>query len=171
MQPLFDLLAAFPRRLLIVGGHALTAYGVFRQTIDVDCLIPMDDLSALAELLRSGGYQEVGQSESAARFTCPAGSLPDVDVLLVDAVTFEKLAVSGRPLVRGGARLVVPDLRHLIALKLHAIRSDPRREPRDFGDIAELLRANAGMLSREDLQSLARKFAPSGFETKLLALL
>ena len=52
MQALFDLLAASQRPLLVVGGHALTAYSVVRQTIDVDCLVAADDINALAQILK-----------------------------------------------------------------------------------------------------------------------
>jgi hypothetical protein len=142
MQALFDLLAAFSRPLLLVGGHALTAYGVVRQTIDVDCLIAVDDKNALAQTLKGDGYREIGSTENAVRYASSATALPDVDVLLVDAATFEKLFTEGNNLRRAEQDFRVPSLRHLIALKLHAIRNDPRREARDFADIAELLRLN-----------------------------
>ena len=171
MQALFNLLAACPRPLLVVGGHALTAYGVVRQTVDVDCLIAADDKNALAHILRSGGYREVGSTENAVRYVNSAPGLPDVDVLLVDAATFEKLVTESNILRRGQHDFRVPSLRHFIALKLHAIRNDPRREARDSADIAELLRANPGKIPREELQQLSRQFAPAEFETKLLALL
>jgi nucleotidyltransferase AbiEii toxin of type IV toxin-antitoxin system len=171
MQALFNLLAASSRPLLLVGGHALTAYNVVRQTIDVDCLIAADDRNTLAHILRGGGYREIGSTENAVRYVSSAPELPDVDVLLVDAATFERLFGESNILRRGQHDFPVPSLRHLIALKLHAIRNDQRREARDFADIAELLRANSGKISREELQQLSRRFAPAGFETKLLTLL
>jgi hypothetical protein len=171
MQALFDLLAASSRAFLVVGGHALTAYSVVRQTIDVDCLIAFNKTNALAQILRGGGYREIGRTENAVRYANSAPELPDVDVLLVDASTFEKLFAESKILRRGQHDFRVPSLRHLIALKLHAIRNDPRREARDFADIAELLRANPGKISRQELQQIAQQFAPAEFETKLIALL
>ena len=171
MQALFNLLAASPRPLLVVGGHALTAYGVVRQTIDVDCLIAADDTNALAQILKGNGYREMGRTENAVRYANSAPELPDVDVLLVDGATFEKLFAESNILRRGQHAFRVPSLRHLIALKLHAIRNDARREARDFADIAELLRANPGKISRQELKQIAQQFAPAEFETKLLTLL
>ncbi len=35
--------------LLLIGGYALQAYGVARQTMDVDCLVKADDSGRVLE--------------------------------------------------------------------------------------------------------------------------
>src|SRR5207237_10023465 len=100
--------------------------------------------NARGQILKCNGYREMGRTENAVRYANSAPELPDVDVLLVDGATFEKLFAESNILRRGQHAFRVPSLRHLVALKLHAIRNDARRESRDFADIAELLRNNAG---------------------------
>ena len=166
MQVLFDLLSRFSEPLLVIGGHALSAHGLSRQTIDVDCLIPVENRSAFDAHLIKGGFVLLGETENFARFVHRSNQVPDVDVLFVDEPTFIKLHLNSVPLQRGAAVLRVPTLPHLIALKLHAIRNNPAREARDWGDITELLRANPDCISAEDFASLCRQFGSAGIADK-----
>ena len=43
-------------RLLLVGGYALQAYGVVRQTMDVDVLVSQADMPALREVLTASRF-------------------------------------------------------------------------------------------------------------------
>ena len=167
MQAAFDILASCRQPILIVGGHALTAHGVMRQTIDVDCLVAAEDHAALAEVLTRSGYHVCGQSENFARYAAKTADLPEVDVLLVDVATFQELQRNSVPLRRGPHEFRVPGVAQLIALKMHAIRNEPRREARDLGDIAELLRLNPGAIDAKRLREISEKFGPPGMTEKL----
>ena len=170
MQAVFDLLARCQRPLLIIGGHALDAHGVSRQTADVDCLIASGDRAVLDELLRGGGFSLTGGTENFARYAHKSPLLPEVDVLFVDAATFAKLHPAAIPFRNNKQGLRVPALAHLVALKLHAIRNNPLREARDLGDIAELLRVNPGSVSSAELAALCDQFGPPGIEARLKSL-
>jgi len=170
MQALFDLLGRFSHPLLVIGGHALAAHGVARQTVDVDCLIAVENRQALDTHLRSGGFERTGETDNFARYSHSSDLVPDVDVLFVDASTFDKLHMGSIPLQRGPTKLQAPALPHLIALKLHAIRNNPAREAGDLGDIARLLHANPGDISSSELSALCMQFGPPGIEIKLQAL-
>jgi hypothetical protein len=65
----------------------------------------------------------------------------------------------------------VPGLAQLIALKLHAIRNEPRREGRDLPDITELLRLNPGRITTGELGELCDKFGPTGIGSRLQGFL
>lgn len=171
MQALFDLLGRFPHPLLVIGGHALAAHGVARQTVDVDCLIAIENREALDAHLQRGGFERVDGTENFARYIHPSDLVPDVDALFVDASTFDKLHAGGIPLQRGQAILQAPALPHLIALKLHAIRNNPAREAADLGDIARLLHANPGAISPGELTVICTRFGPPGIDAKLRTLL
>ncbi len=170
MQALFDLLSRFSHPLLVIGGHALAAHGVARQTVDVDCLIAVENREVLDAHLRGGGFERAGETENFARYRHPSAFVPDVDVLFVDASTFNKLHSGGIPLQKGQTALQAPALPHLIALKLHGIRNNPAREAGDLGDVARLLQANPGIISANDLTALCLQFGPPGIESKLQSL-
>jgi hypothetical protein len=167
MQAVFDMLSRAPHPLLIVGGHALAAHGVIRQTIDIDCLIIADDRERFAAHIATGGYRQIARTDNFARYAHTSPDVPAIDALFVGADTFAKLKEETVPLRRGSHEFRVPGLSQLIALKFHAIRNDPRREYRDLPDIAELLRLNPGKISRSELEDLCRRFGPAGMCDKL----
>jgi hypothetical protein len=171
MQAAFELLASSPRPFLVVGGHALAAHGVVRQTIDIDCLIAVEDQTGFEANLTAGDYALKARTENFARFAGRALNLPEIDVLFVNASTFKKLQEGSIPLRRGEHEFRVPGLAQLIALKLHAIRNQPRREGRDLPDISELLRLNHGKISAAELNELCDKFGPSGIGSRLQCFL
>jgi predicted nucleotidyltransferase len=170
MQALFDLLGRFSQPLLIVGGHALAAHGVARQTVDVDCLVAVENRKTFDAHLCGGGFVRLSETDNFARYSHPSDLVPDVDVLFVDASTFDKLNANGVPLQRGSVKLQAPALPHLIALKLHAIRNNPAREAGDLGDIARLLRANPDVVSQSELAMLCAQFGSLEVAAKLQSL-
>ncbi len=161
-KSVFELLAQVPE-LLLIGGHALQAHGVVRQTLDIDCLVPDGQGTSLEEILRSAGFAQLARTENFSRFR--HGRLGHVDILLVDPPTFRQLSHQGRPYEVGGNILHVPSLDHFIALKLHAIKNDPTRELRDLDDIVQLMKVNS--ISRADLEQLCMRFGSAGIWDKL----
>jgi hypothetical protein len=175
MQSALRLLAEISEEshlpILLIGGHALQAYGVSRQTMDVDLLVAEADASAVGAAMQRAGYAQVVRSEIFARYRHPSVVMADVDVLFVDGDTAKRMSERAMQFVSGEATHLVPALSHLVAMKLHAIRSNPQREPRDFADIFELVRANTGGLGRDELHGLCVKYGPEGVWEKLEAVL
>ncbi len=171
MQALFELLGRFPQPLLVLGGHALAAHGVARQTVDVDCLVAVESREALGAHLLQGGFRRLAENENFARYTHPSEFISDIDLLFVDTATFTKLEAGSLPLEKAGVTLRAPALPHLIALKLHAIRNTPAREAGDLGDIARLLQTNPGAVAPEELATLCQQFGPPGILARLESLL
>ena len=91
----------------------------------------------------------------------------DVDVLLVDAPTFDHLHQNSREYSKDVTGLRMPALQHLIALKLHALKNAPARETKDLPDILELFKRNPSMLSEKELTSLCERFGPAGIMKKI----
>jgi predicted nucleotidyltransferase len=153
--------------VLLIGGYALAAYDVVRQTVDVDFLIADNQEHDLHDLLLHAGYVERQRTDAFARYSHAEPVLMDVDVMLVDRDTFSKMhAKSVRQRV-GGVEMQVPCLAHLIALKLHALKNNPKRELKDLGDIAALLTENAGAVPRAEMQAICQQYGPEGVFTKV----
>ena len=129
--------------VLVIGGHAVNAYGYTRTTLDADFLICADDLPAWRSQLESFGYRWLGQTDAFAKFVpvCGGDMLFPVDLMLVDRPTWQQISTRGRPMSFGEICLPVPDPLHLIALKLHAMRNTERRlSGKDLPDIIQILR-------------------------------
>jgi hypothetical protein len=175
MKSSLDIIAEAARqldgRLLLVGGHALQAYGVVRQTMDVDVLVSHDDMPSLATALATAGHHPTAQTDIFTRFRGLSIYQADIDAMGVDPETFARLASSAGRLTIGANRFAVPALSHLVALKLHAVHNDPRRELRDLADIVALMQANTGAVSDSDLQDLCYRYGPEGIWERLRASL
>jgi len=155
--------------LLLIGGYALQAYGVARQTMDVDCLVAQKDSDRLDAGLRSAGYESAGKTENFHRYRSELIYLMDVDVLYVDSETMSKLLKDALKFCLHDEEFRVPSIINFIALKLHGIRNDPSREARDISDIIEVLRVNKTEVSRQQLEDVCRRYGPEGVFTKLEA--
>ena len=118
-------------RVLVIGGHAVNAYGYTRTTLDVDFLVTVESFPEWA-----------GQTETFARMDPPVTDPPSlpVDVMLVSSETFSKLNSERQLLDFGGLSLPVPKPLNLIALKLHAMRHPERfKKGKDLPDILNLI--------------------------------
>jgi hypothetical protein len=152
---------------LLIGGNALPAYGIVRQTLDVDCLMVDADTEALAQVMEPNGYAEKDRTENFVRYSHSSPSLMDLDVVLVDRSTFQKMFRASNVYRIGDRDVRVPSMAHLIALKLHAMRNKPEREKKDMRDILDLLEKNRHIVSVRELRALCRQYGPEDIEVKL----
>lgn len=150
-------------RFFLIGGRALEAHGVVRFTKDVDLLVATEDLPAVSAVLAKAGYGKTAENQIFSRWKHPSLTVDDVDVMVVSPDTFHKL-MAGSVIHRlGSASLRVPGVASLIALKLHAMRSNPDRLEKDGRDIAELLRQNPNALDKAALETLFAKYGCSKY--------
>ena len=154
-------------RGLLIGGFALRQYAVVRQTLDVDCLISDADAGSIVEVFEREGFAVTARTENFVRLRHESVRMMDLDLLLVDARTLSEMLAESASAGIGSVDLRVPCLAHLVALKLHAVRNDPKRELGDLSDIAELLRANPEALTPEELERLAAEHGPPGALEKI----
>ena len=112
--------------VLVIGGMALPAFDVIRQTIDMDCLMVDAQAGELHALLTEAGYVELARAEGFVQYTSPSVYHADVDVMLVDQGTFDKVMARSRRLDVGRASMRVPCAAHMVMLKLHAMKNHPK---------------------------------------------
>jgi hypothetical protein len=169
MESPFHTLADCGVPLLIIGGHALSAHGYSRLTLDYDCLICIEDGSKLREHMERSGYREVFRNKTFAKFQPRGRETPVVDALFVDRSTFEKLSAGKKAGTFAGVPLFVPAVLHLIALKLHAVKCNPLRELQDLADIAQMLAHNPGSVSTSELREICGRYGPEGVYSRIEA--
>lgn len=143
----FDLIAdVFGRAgipYVLAGGFAVNAHHVTRQTLDVDLLIATDNLEKASCALQKAGYQKGLESPVVARLKGDGKLFLDIDLMLIEPGTFQKILKQSQKLTIAGRSFSVLSLEHLIAMKFHALKNDPKsREPKDLLDIIQLARRN-----------------------------
>jgi Nucleotidyl transferase AbiEii toxin, Type IV TA system len=135
----FEAFAKCGDRLLLIGGNAMIGYGSERLTQDCDCAVIASDERLVAVVLQPLGYLFKERFPNFARYAHLGGRRPVVDVMLLNASTFEKLRAQSRAIDMGGVVLHAPKPLHLVALKLHALKQNPKRLGKDWEDIQYLL--------------------------------
>lgn len=154
---------------VLIGGFAVNYYKVSRQTADIDFLITRDDFQKISSLLEEKGFKKDDIQEVFARLIGKESYLMDVDFMFVDKETLHKIGQAGKEISIAGQKFIVPSLNHLIALKLHAIKYNPKiREYKDLADIIDLIRTNKLNVKDAELKNLCLKYGTEELYKKIL---
>jgi hypothetical protein len=124
----------------VVGALALHAYGITRLTVDLDLATEAGAQAGLVRHLEGLGYETLHRSAGYSNHLHGDAAWGRVDLVYVDPSTAARLFSSETRLPVGQRLLPVPSPEHLIAMKVQAIKNDPRRTLKDLGDIQALLR-------------------------------
>lgn len=126
--------------LALVGAFALHAYGFTRATSDLDFVTASQAQERVIAFLASLGYETLHASAGYSNHVHADASMGRVDFIYVGAKTARKLwDRPGATLRLGQYDLPVPRAEHLVAMKVHAMKNDPRRALQDMADIRNLL--------------------------------
>lgn len=156
-------------RCILIGGFAVNYYKVTRQTADIDFLITKNGFEKIAGLLEKEGFTQNYAQEVFVRLQSAKAGLMDIDFMFVDEETLDKIIKEGKQVSIAGEKFIVPSLNHLIALKLHAIKYNPKiREYKDFLDIIELIRVNKVEVKSREFMQLCLKYGTEELYNKIL---
>ena len=171
MRELLDLLIRSHIPLLIIGGHAVGTHGFQRDTGDVDCLLVAERREEMKAFLESHGFEETARHEGFSRYRHKSLAYPMLDVMQVNARTWEQMSSESVEKDLKGLLVRVPAVIHLIALKLHAIRQDPTGEFQDGNGVVELLRVHSELVSTDKLRLLFERYQLMPLFAKVKSLL
>ena len=86
-----DVAKSEGREFVLIGGHAVNAHGYDRTTIDLDFLVLGSDQVAWKKIMSRLGYSPFHETKAFIQFAPDSGGAMRIDLMLVDAPTFEKL--------------------------------------------------------------------------------
>ena len=154
---------------VLIGGFAVNYYKVTRQTADIDFLTTKEDFEKAMTLLEEAGYEKDYIQENFARLKGSPFYLMYIDFVFVDKDTFEKVFKGGKTMTIAGRKFTVPSVEHLIALKLHSIKNNPKlRENKDMADIVELIGVNKIEVRKDSFRDLCLKYGNKELYDKIL---
>jgi len=88
-----------------------------------------------------------------------AGHLMDLDFVFVEKNVIDNVITDGKKMAIAGNEFMASSIRHLIALKLHAIKNNPTgRQLKDLTDIVNLIRVNKINAEEEELKKMCLKY-------------
>ncbi|RMG42638.1 MAG: hypothetical protein D6719_05990 [Candidatus Dadabacteria bacterium] len=142
---------------LVIGGHALNALGFSRQTGDLDLIVSKSDKEFWIKLVSDLGYKQVQTHEVFARFKPAALVAWPVDLMFVEPNVFAQLLSEAGISDFGCCKVKIPSIRHMLALKLHALKQRQKhREGKDVVDVIELLKL--GNIAESTFRQLCEKY-------------
>jgi hypothetical protein len=156
---------------VLAGGHAVIAHGHPRNTFDIDLIIRRTDRALWAELVRSAGYSFHREGPTFLQFNPPNAQLLPLDLMLVGDETFAKLTADAVPAPASAACAKDVSLRHLLALKCHAIKHGHcGRIVKDADDVIRLAQVNKLDLDEPSLRDLFLKHGTAELYEKVRRL-
>lgn len=126
------------------------------------------DYEKALPLLEKGGYKEMVRQPLFARLKNEDPGMMDVDIMFVDEPTFEGIFKEGKRAKIEDVEFVVPSLNHLLALKLHSLKHNPRRLAPDLVDLDNLVKINQIDVRSKEFRELCLKFGTSEIYEALL---
>ena len=136
-----DILEGDGHPFALAGALGLHAHGITRATTDLDLVTVREAQGALVGSLERAGYETLYRSEGYSNHVHSDPLLGRVDIIYVDGETSRRLFGGCRKHLNvAGRRLPVPKPEHLIAMKVQAIKNDPRRAFKDLADVQTLMR-------------------------------
>jgi len=128
-------------RYAVIGAFGLQAYGLGRATMDVDLVAEAEAQRRVLAFLESLGYETLHVSTGYSNHVHPMPAMGRVDFVYVGGDTGRLLfGQCVRALDLGERHLPVPRPEHLAAMKVQAMKNDPRRTLQEMADIQFLLR-------------------------------
>ena len=156
---------------VLAGGHAVIAHGHPRNTFDLDLIIRRVDRTPWEELARSVGYTFHREGPTFLQFNPPSRDILPLDLMLVGEDTFAKLAADAVPAPASATGAKVVSLRHLLALKCHAIKHGHQgRIVKDADDVIRLVLANHLDLDEPGIRDLLLKHGTTELYEKVRRL-
>ena len=157
---------------VLVGGNAVNLHSYFRTTFDVDLLIRETDSERWLSYFKQHGYAPFHRTANFIRLRFvanPAEALP-VDLMLADAQTFATIQGESRRCdIGNGLSLAIPSALHLIAMKLHALRSPARFEHGiDLQDVKYLIKTAKIDTASKEFTDIAERYATDAIRIRIL---
>lgn len=156
-------------QFVVIGGHAVNAYGISRHTGDLDIVVPLNDKAIWLELMEKMRYQ-VGQSDDRfSRFRPVSLDNWPIDIMYVNQHTFNLFYKDSVKKDFASIEVNVLSPKHLIFLKIHALKYfQAHRYAKDYSDLISLLRMSNLNLEKNELQSACEKYASIELFNKII---
>jgi hypothetical protein len=151
---------------LIIGGHAAVMLGHYRNTFDLDLLLPELQLTPAWQELEKLGYTKYFETDAFLQLKPPAGLLP-LDLMIVDEETFSRILQFALEKEFDGEKVLIPDPLRFLALKLHATRSGSRRRETDWEDIVTVMRRSDLDIENSEIRQMLERYGGPKAEAEI----
>jgi hypothetical protein len=136
----------------LIGGFALSVYGVNRATSDIDFLVDGNKKSIAKATLIEAGFTLWHESNETLQFK----GIGRVDLILANRPLSLEMLTQAKSIERVGVHVVSPE--GLIALKIQAYSNDKKMKLKDLSDIQAVIEKNDDSLDWAKIRQYADLF-------------
>ncbi len=155
-------------QFLVIGGLAVNFHGYPHDTADLDILTPQEARVPWLSLLAELGYSVYQDKGAFIQLSPPSEGAWPVDLMMVREPTFRPIFDHGKEVDMYGARVLIPTLEHLLALKLPALKhTRARRFLKDFLDVENLVKVNKVDLRSDSVRQMFIKYGTAEIYKKI----
>ena len=169
---IFHLISSITSKMgaacVLIGGFAVGYHKAPRNTADIDFLTTRENFDKILGLLKKEDFRVDYIHEVFARLKNEKEQYMDLDFMFVDEDVLDKIIKDGEKAFIAGYEFIVPSVFHLIALKLHAIKSNKQREYKDLVDIIDLIRNNNIDIKNRDFKELCLKYGTEQLYNRII---
>jgi hypothetical protein len=145
---------------LLIGGFAAANYVPGRSTADIDLMTRKEDRAYWEEMLVGCGYQVSVSATGFSHFTFPQPGQWAVDVMFVNADTFESMLRDSVEVLLYNLTIRIPSANHLMRMKLHSLKTRTgAKRAVDQMDVVGLLKHMNLDPGSEEFKQLCLKYA------------
>ena len=156
---------------LLIGGHAVVMHGFSRTTADLDLFVRKADKDKWLDLLKEKGFSVLHDGGNFLQFTPPKDMEWPLDLMLVSDETFAGMQQESRETEYRDVKVRIPSLRHLLALKFHALKNGgPHRRLKDFQDVTTLIENNKLNVRDATFKTLVLKYGSNEIYEQLVRM-
>ena len=152
----------------MVGGYAVAAHKIQRMTFDIDFLMTAEDFAKIETELFSAGYSLLSRQKEFIQLKSNNPVQRDLDFLIADPFTVKGLLAQGQAVTIAGENFIIPSPLHLIAMKLHSIAENPKRELKDLSDVIQLMRTYNINGRSDEVRELFLKYKSIGLLDRVI---
>lgn len=155
---------------MLIGGHAINVIGDRRQTRDIDIVVCSVHSDKWQEILTQLNYQLFHKSDAFIQFKPSDIADWPIDIMLVDEVTFDGLMAEASSVNLGGEHdILMPSSKHLIAMKLHALKqADTISRLKDLLDLTTLVKHGKIDIQDKAFERLCLKYGTRDIYEELI---
>lgn len=130
-------------KYILIGGHAVGMHGYVRATRDIDIAVSKKDIPMWREAFSRLDYNIFSEVSAFIQFKSSKLENWQVDMMTVKDDIFEELISESQEKIYGETPVNLISLKHLIFMKLFALKSDfIHRKGKDLEDIYHLMNKN-----------------------------
>lgn len=147
------------KRFVLIGGHALSIHGISRSTGDVDLMVERGDAPFWKNVLLRLGYVIFQETSAFIQTKPPRIDTWPIDLMLVSGDTMNKACKDAKETDQFGPKILAASVGNLIAMKIHALKSNQEhRMQKDQADLFALLALADIRVESEAVRQLCLKY-------------